>query len=67
VLRQPNTMACWATVYTMMLSWKKQASFDIASAVVTVGETYLRVFQLTKYEGAIRRTSGEYYQIRHFV
>jgi len=45
VLSQPNTMACWATVYAMMLSWKRQQSFDIAPAVETVGATYLTIFQ----------------------
>lgn len=28
-----GTMACWATVYTMMKSWKDQASYDIRNAV----------------------------------
>jgi Papain-like cysteine protease AvrRpt2 len=45
VLAQPNTMACWATVYTMMTSWKRQASFDIASAVGRVGARYLKIYQ----------------------
>lgn len=38
-------MACWATVFTMMASWKYQASFDIASAIAKVGEKYLKIYQ----------------------
>src|SRR5688572_13376623 len=45
VIAQPNTMACWATVYAMMLSWKRQQSLDIAPAVETVGAKYLKIFQ----------------------
>jgi len=45
VLAQPNTMACWATVYTMMVSWKRQQSFDIATAVGNVGSKYLTFYQ----------------------
>jgi len=45
VVAQPNTMACWATVYSMMLSWKRQQSFDIAGAVGSVGSKYLTYFQ----------------------
>jgi len=45
VLAQPNTMACWATVYAMMASWKKRQSFDIATAVGNVGGKYRTYFQ----------------------
>jgi hypothetical protein len=38
-------MACWATVYTMMLSWRRQQSFDIPSALEAVGKPYVSVFQ----------------------
>ena|ERR1017187_5952302 len=40
LLAQPNTMACWATVYTMMKSWKDQSSYDIGAAVLAVGQQY---------------------------
>src|SRR5256885_11544523 len=45
VLAQPSSMACWATVYTMMISWKRQSSYDIATAVGGVGARYLKIFQ----------------------
>jgi hypothetical protein len=41
---QPNTMACWATVYTMMRSWKDQMSYDIPDAVARVGQKWLNYF-----------------------
>lgn len=37
VLAQPSPMGCWATVYTMMKSWKDQASYPIRDAVGAVG------------------------------
>jgi hypothetical protein len=40
VLSQPSAMSCWATVFTMMRSWKDQASYDIGDAVGRVGERY---------------------------
>jgi hypothetical protein len=41
---QPNTMACWATVYTMMRSWKDQMDYDIATAVAKVGTKWSNYF-----------------------
>jgi hypothetical protein len=43
-LAQPNGNACWATVFTMMKSWKDQASYDIPVALGTVGQTYVDLF-----------------------
>jgi hypothetical protein len=40
VLAQPSTMACWATVYTMMKSWNDQLSYSIESAVENVAHKY---------------------------
>ena len=37
VLKQPTNSVCWATVYTMMLSWKEKQRFDIGEAVGRVG------------------------------
>ena len=45
VIAQPNTMACWATVYSMMVAWKRQQSVDIARAVEIVGSKYLTYYQ----------------------
>ncbi len=42
---QPNTMACWATVYAMMRSWRSGQRFtNIRSAVATLGEPWLGYF-----------------------
>jgi hypothetical protein len=40
VIRQPSSLVCWATAYTMMRSWKDQASYPIRSAVALVDEKY---------------------------
>ena len=44
-LRQPSGMVCWATVATMMMSWKAQQSFSIEAAMQRVGDIYLRKFR----------------------
>ncbi|MGJ4912959.1 papain-like cysteine protease family protein [Bradyrhizobium sp. HKCCYLRH2060] len=41
ILAQPNDQACWATAFTMMKSWKDQASCEIATALGTVGQQYV--------------------------
>src|SRR5207302_1760617 len=35
-LAQPSGMACWATVYTMMISWKNQTQYEILTAISAV-------------------------------
>lgn len=40
VLTQAGPMTCWATAYTMMISWKSQQSFDIRKAVELVDQKY---------------------------
>jgi|SRR5580658_766607 hypothetical protein len=40
VVAQPSSMACWATVYSMMISWKEQKSYAIEGAVESVGHKY---------------------------
>lgn len=44
VVRQPNSLLCWATAYTMMRSWKHQQSFSIREAVAAVGAKYGTMF-----------------------
>ena len=44
VLRQPTNNTCWATVSTMMLSWRRNQSLTIATAMGLVGEPYLSLF-----------------------
>jgi papain like cysteine protease AvrRpt2 len=44
-LKQPTTMTCWATVATMLYSWKNNSSESIPSAIGKIGSTYLNLFQ----------------------
>lgn len=44
VLAQPTSRVCWATVYTMMASWKQQQSMAIRDAVAAVGSYYGQLF-----------------------
>jgi hypothetical protein len=42
---QPNTMACWATVYAMMKSWKQGRAFpNIRAAIAALGQPWLGFF-----------------------
>jgi hypothetical protein len=43
-IAQPSSMVCWATVFTMLKSWKEQDSYEIDAALVTVGEQYVDLF-----------------------
>ncbi|MGY1705710.1 papain-like cysteine protease family protein [Geodermatophilus sp. SYSU D00697] len=45
VLAQPSTMACWATVFAMMQSWREQRSMTIETALATVGQRWVDVYQ----------------------
>jgi hypothetical protein len=44
VIRQPNGMACWATVGTMLMSWRDQQSYSIETAMEMAGEKYSEMF-----------------------
>lgn len=44
VIAQPTNMVCWATVYSMMRSWKDTVSYDIRAAVDLVGTKYSTMF-----------------------
>ncbi|NLR60379.1 glycoside hydrolase family protein [Chitinophaga polysaccharea] len=44
-LRQPTGMVCWATVATMMISWRRQASLSIETAMGNIGAMYLTKFR----------------------
>jgi hypothetical protein len=44
VLAQPTSLVCWATVYTMMNSWRRQLSLSIPDAVGAVGARYAAMF-----------------------
>ncbi len=44
-LRQPSGMVCWATVTTMMISWRRQQSLSIETAIGDIGQTWLQKFR----------------------
>lgn len=45
VYSQPNTMACWATVFAMMKAWKLGRRFtNIREAVSSLGQPWLNYF-----------------------
>ncbi|MFA0963855.1 papain-like cysteine protease family protein [Roseivirga sp. BDSF3-8] len=44
-LRQPNSMACWATVTTILYNWKMNAGHSIDHVLGTIGQPYLQMFQ----------------------
>ena len=44
VLRQPSGLTCWATVTTMMVSWKQGRSLPIETALEGIGQIYLNMF-----------------------
>lgn len=44
-LRQPTGMVCWATVATMMISWRRQMAFSIETAMGNIGPIYLTKFR----------------------
>lgn len=37
IIAQPSSMVCWATVFTMMLSWRQGRSLQIRDAMAAVG------------------------------
>lgn len=43
-IAQPSGLSCWATVATMLMSWRAQQSFTIKTAMTQVGEPYLSYF-----------------------
>lgn len=44
VIQQPNGMACWATVATMLMSWHDEVCYSIESAMQIAGEEYSEMF-----------------------
>lgn len=43
-IRQPSSMSCWATVTTMMMSWRDSTSYAIAEAMDAIGAVYRTKF-----------------------
>lgn len=43
-LAQPTANSCWATVFTMLVSWRRQQSLKIEDALATVGKKWVDLF-----------------------
>jgi hypothetical protein len=43
-LKQPSGMACWATSYTIMVSWRRQQCLAIRDAVAELGPKWLAYY-----------------------
>lgn len=43
-LAQPTPMSCWATVFTMLTSWKRDQSVSIEDALGDVGQQWVTLF-----------------------
>ena len=44
VIAQPKSMACWATVVTMNMSWKNQQSFTIEDAMDSLSSDFRKIY-----------------------
>ncbi|NEW06890.1 hypothetical protein GK047_12845 [Paenibacillus sp. SYP-B3998] len=44
-IAQPYTMACWATVLTSMVSWRKSASYTIEDVMDLAGPKYREIYE----------------------
>lgn len=44
VIAQPKSMACWATAYTMLESWRRQQSITIETAMTDLGADWMNKF-----------------------
>lgn len=44
VIAQPQSMACWATVTTMLMSWKQQQCLSIEDAMDSLGSDFRSLF-----------------------
>lgn len=44
-MAQPSGMACWATVFTMLKSWRVQQQKTIEQALATVGQRWVDIYR----------------------
>ncbi|MVM40311.1 hypothetical protein GO730_26110 [Spirosoma sp. HMF3257] len=44
VIAQPTSMSCWATVNTMMLSWRDQQSYSIETVMDWLGSDFRQIY-----------------------
>jgi flagellum-specific peptidoglycan hydrolase FlgJ len=49
VLKQPSGLVCWATVATMMISWRDHRSAAIETVIGQIGATYLAKYKANKW------------------
>ena len=45
IIKQPNKMACWAAVATMLLSWRDSRQYEIEEALQKAGPGYVQTFR----------------------
>lgn len=48
VLAQPSGMTCWATVFTMLKSWRTQQEMSIPEALQTVGQRWVDLYNANR-------------------
>lgn len=44
-LAQPSPNSCWATVFTMLMSWRRQRALGIEEALATVGPQWVDLYK----------------------
>lgn len=60
IIRQPSDMTCWAAVMTMMMSWRRQQSLQIGTAMSLLGPTYVTMFN--NGQGLSAATAAQLYR-----
>ncbi|UPK68717.1 glycoside hydrolase family protein [Chitinophaga filiformis] len=49
VIKQPSGLVCWATVATMMISWRDHRSTSIETAIGAIGANYLAKYKANQW------------------
>jgi len=57
-MQQPSTNTCWATVATMMVSWKDQQNHTIEQVMTKADSNYLQRFQQNKLLDLVNQLPG---------
>lgn len=50
-LKQPTSYSCWATVTTMLVSWRDKQSRSIKDVMASIGDEWLELFNASKKKG----------------
>jgi papain like cysteine protease AvrRpt2 len=45
VIKQPESMACWATAATIMVSWKENKTYNIEDVLARAGDKYRALYE----------------------